>query len=338
MLLYKQEINDRQIGSWNYAFGVIAARETKLLKQDAIDRLFAARTLAEYDSLRVSMGYSGDDYRQAIELSKKEDYRLLSEIMPQGVYLELLLLANEYHNLKAMLKAQLLAEKSLEQSDLERISMGPYLTDPQKMLEFLQEKSNDLKVDLRTLVARVKENWLATYDVANLDNEITQAYWQELITKLAELDDEFLRNYFALQRDLINIEAVLRANQLNMKTEQLAKVLLPEGQIKHERLLNWLTEGVEVMATYLRHNGFKELAEVASEYGKPGTASLYASASDKLLLNFLREQSTTKAGPVRVLLYFLRREQERKNIELAHIAVANQLSEERIREIKREVV
>ena len=338
MHLYKQEIKDRKVGSWRYGLGVIASRENKLLSNEDVDRLYAAENKEEFDRLRTELGYGGDNFSEVLEAAQKSDIELLADLMPNSKFLQVLLLENDLHNLKATIKASLLADGPLNEADLERLYVAPYTVEPVAYLNQLKGESNDLPKDYRELISSADQIWHHTYNPADVDSIIDQFYWQRLDQALSELDNQFLQGFYRIKRDLSNLETLLRAYQLELGSQDFEKSLLPAGDLDDRDLANWLVEGKDNLLQKLEYSDYAPLKEVISNYGRAGSASAYQAASDNFLAQYIRHNLPSGAGPERILAYFFAREQERKNIELARIALVNKLDQTRISEIKREVV
>lgn len=338
MQLYRQEIKDRNVGSWRYGLGVIASRENKLLKTEDVDRLFAAESKAEFDRLRAEFGYGGDNLSQVLEAAKAEDIDLLASLMPDSRFLQILLLTNDLHNLKATVKASLLADRPLESEDLERLYTAPYTFELGDFLSQLKGEANDLSEDYRSLINSAGQVWHQSYDPAEIDAMVDRFYWQQMDLALRELNNNFLTEYYRAKRDLINLEVLLRAYRLESGVADLEKSLVPVGCLAIQDIINWFIAGKDSLINSIKFTPYSSFTDVIRNYGQPGSASAYQAAVDNHLAHYIRENVPNGAGPERILAYFFAREQERKNIELARITLVNKLDQTRIAEIKREVM
>ena len=89
-----------------YSAGRIRALEARLIRSAQMERLIEARSAEDIARLLTDCGYpAAADPETSLKLGLEETYRLIRAISPEPRFVDALLTARDFHNLKVMLKA-----------------------------------------------------------------------------------------------------------------------------------------------------------------------------------------------------------------------------------------
>jgi len=101
--------------SYAYATGRVRALENSLMNEISMFRLFEAKTLDAFSKVLSDSGYKiNDSIEKSINNDLISDYKIISSIMPDKIFIDSLLLENDYNNLKVILKL-LVPDKEYEE-------------------------------------------------------------------------------------------------------------------------------------------------------------------------------------------------------------------------------
>lgn len=325
-------------GSWGHASGRIWYREKKLLGRSGLDRLYAAFSEEEVKRLLIEHDYPQKERGRAmVEAEREEVYRLLEEISPQEAYRQVFLLPGDGQNLKAALKySQARGDKDPE--TFRSLMTRPSLLDHDLLWQFLVKGEGEeaLAEWASSLVGRALEAFRTSCDPADIDRSIDRDLHRMRADLALSLKDDWLVSYLAMERDLVNLEALLRARQRGSGPDLLKADLLPEGAIRQEDWLALAGEKEEKAKDFLAKGPYKGLARYFATYGDRRGPALYSRDRDRLLYAYLAGGVKTLSGPARVIAYVMARESEFKNIRLALAALVDGLDREAVRTLRRD--
>ena len=120
-----------------------------------------------------------------------------------------------------------------------------------------------------------------------------------------------------------------------MDESYLAGILLKGGTIESKRWRQMYHENSEEIAEFFKATPLNELADLAAEYGQPGSAARFGRMADRLLLKHLAQTRWILRGPEIPIAYVLTREIEIKNIRIALTCLRNGISPMQAREMMR---
>ncbi len=350
--LYKFDLSKQEAGSWLFAYGLLAAREKNLFDTAAMEQLFQAKDEAEILSLIRNRDFIGDTLDDAILHSEEEDLELMRYAIPDFELIRLLLLEKDFHNLRALLRVQLIAPQRIEFSEIRNLLSGPYSIEPEQILSAIIEQIKAVKEftdpevfepenvaasgilpGMEKAIVEAGEQYFVNYNIAEIDQIVDRYYWQEIFASLQRMKSNWLEEYFRIKIDYKNLELLLRCKSLSLTENDYALILIERGNIDQESWLKLYALSAEELEANLNHYSFGNLP--VKEYRELGEAAVFSAQSDARLIEKLKEAKYFPAGQERVAAYLLFRNMQRKSIKIAGACANNKFSAERRRKLVR---
>ncbi|HHT45651.1 MAG TPA: V-type ATPase subunit [Fastidiosipila sp.] len=324
------------IGSGRYAVGRIRSLEAKLMDRQALDRLLAAESPADVRQLMDEHGYADGDIEQALMIEQQKLYDLVYEISPDPVYLDLIRLEEDLHNLKVGLR-KLLVSPDEKLADYRHLYRETGLFNPEAL-------DRDLRADelsaypnwLQEAVRSAKDIYQETLDPARIDLTADKIVAFHQKTEAERLESEWLRRYFALIFDLKNAETLYRARRRDIGREVYEMSLLPDGMIARDKWLSLFEDEVADVPAYLATGPYQALSELVEYELQNKRQGNWSQAADLMIMEHLRETKRFLTGPEVPLGFLLSRRQEIRSIRLIEAAIRNGLPQERREKLVRQ--
>ena len=308
----------QKAGSWGHAAGRIWVREKTLLGRTGFDRLFSLSSVDEIKRLLLEHGYPQQDtVEEMLIWAREELYELLAEIAPDDRFRQLLLLDDDAYNLKIALKTVLSGEAPEEERFTKKLSRPSLISHELLWRHAIRaDKDAILPEWADYIMGRAREAFSSHYDFASIDRSVDYDI-AAMKAKLAEpLKEPWLSRYFAMTRDLKNLETLLRAKHRKTAETVYEESLLPGGLIEKKRWIECFDADDQHCIDGLCDTPYKPLSSYFVFYREKGGAAAFAKDRDNLLYAELERGSSMLSGAQRVMAYFMARECEYKNIRL----------------------
>jgi vacuolar-type H+-ATPase subunit C/Vma6 len=344
---------------YGYATGLIRAMEAKLIDRSDLAKIFETRQLDDVLRIMQDSGYEAGDGEQALNREYHYIYELLSRIMPDKGFCDALLLFNDCHNLKVVLKylsawwtkpeADEGKNADIPESDaglafqgLERMIRLPSLIEPSRLFRAVRDRQPDLIPKwLYDLALKASERYLQTYDIGRMDMLIDKSAWSQAFIIAKALSNSFFTGYLQLKSDFINLEILLRCRSLGTGSKYLEQALLQESSIPTRQLLAAYEMDPDEFSLWLKQHPMmikasaEMIAELAEGYSKTGVAARYNKLADEKIIEWLDQAGLILRGPEIPLSYILKREMEIKNLRIALTCLRNGIPPAQARELAR---
>lgn len=344
---------------YGFATGYIRALEAKLMDQSVLSRVFEARQSEDIVRIMQDAGYESGDAEQSLRKESHLIFELLQQIMPDQAFVEALLLFNDCHNLKVVLKYLSVwwvkpeqeagknygipeSDAGLAFQGMEKMIRLPSLVEPARLFRSVRDRRSDLIPEwLYRLALKASDRFLQTYDTGRMDMLIDGEAWRQSMDIAKGLNNKFFTGYLQLKIDLINLEILLRCRSLHTGGNYLGLALLADSSIPIKNLLAAYELETEAFVLWLRKHPLMEkmsedtILELAEGYGRTGTAAKYNRIADEIVLVWLDQARQVLRGPEIPLSYLLRRELEIKNLRIALTCLRNDISPAQARELAR---
>lgn len=332
-------VKDKKIGSWGYAAGRTRSLEVNLFGKAGLDRLFAAGSEQDLRLLMQEHHYPQEDFNKALREERAEAFKLLEQVAPEDGYRVALLLFADVHNLKFMLKENLKGDNQRSLNEMTYLLMLPSLIDPTRLYELISgvRDESDGPKWIIPLIAAGEEAYANSYEAASIDRTLDKIA-HKLAAKMAEqLDNKWFTRYFALERDMINLETLLRVSHRSVSETIYKESLLPSGLISEETWQSlYEAEDEEIIKT-LVGTPYENFADYLENYGESGLAANFVRDRDQILIDHIEKGRHVLSGPELTLSYVLAREYEIKNLRIVDAAIRNRLSRERRNALRRDL-
>lgn len=340
----------------NYAFatGRVKVLEGALLPSEKIAQLCdPATTRADFEAALNEGGYPAEaDPAERIRLGMLENDRLLKELAGRGILAEGLLAAQDYHNLKVLLKhlreiARRRKEPSAAVSEAYRggereldADIPSYLksliyfespTSPERLWEELKALllggPGAAASDLLKAAALEFAAWKSDYRPGMLELRLDAAAFAAMGALIARdprsSEAIYLRLYRELMADCVNLQSALRLKRMRAYGDQLADAWLPGGLVGREALHRAFDAGVRGLEEAFADTAAERLLPWAEGYVKGKTTLAFGRELAELQLDFARLGLGAGQGVPQVAGYFLARRLEARNLRVAWAGMSN---------------
>lgn len=364
----KPRIDESQYG---YATGRIRAMEVHLMDSARLSRVFEARSLDEIARVMQESGYPPAEPETSLALEASEVYQLAETLIPDRLFVEALLIFNDFHNLKVIekylatwwLQAGSKTELDYETDPLEKtesradfdtpqlpesasaanfssiasLMQRPSLVEPEKLFRSIRDRQTDLIPKwLYQAAVDAAMAVRARYDVAEIDQVLDRLVFSEAFDRAHQLGNTFFLDYLKIRADLTHLNVLLRVRRLRAGQRLLERTLIPEGFLSHKQILSWF----DLEPSDLEHEiSATRYASFAFYFGENGTltpADQFGKDADHLILDHLQKARFILRGPEIPLAYVIARLQEIKNIRIAQTLLRNKIPAAKGRDMMRD--
>ena len=347
--------------NYGYATGRIRALEAGLLSSADLSRVFDARQPEDISRVIQDKGYKSGDVEAALRDKMTETYEVMQQIIPDAAFVEALILFNDTHNLKVVLK-HLSAWwiKKVEDTDqqvnipesdgaltwhgLESAFRIPAIVEPEVLFRAIRDRNETVIPEwLWQLAEEGTAAWLRSYDTGSMDMVVDKGAWIRAMELTRMLNNQFFSGYMKLKQNLISLEILLRCRSLKTGREYLKQALPPVSSLTADEWMDaYEADSQDLLALVADKMNigkwFSDARSILETYGKPGTAAAYNRIADQILADWLRGAAYVLRGPEVPVSYLLRRELEIKNIRIALTCLRNGVSAAQARELARAAV
>lgn len=314
----------------------IKVLETRLLDKSKFDRMIECST--PWDAVKIlqeteyatHMSYvkKAEDYEYMLSLELSRLYKLLYELSPVKVLVDIMSIKYKYHNMKVLLKAKALNKDFHE------------LLIPIEVADFEQLKAaienNDYR-NLSTFMAEAAEQASVDYEInknpQNIDIILDRFLFSEMVSMSKEINSDFIKKFVQAQIDLINIKSVIRVKRQNKGREFLEPILIEGGAIDKSRLNALLLDSVESIPGRFAYSQYAEvLSSGIEEYRKDGSLNKLEILIDNFIMKLMKDAKYMSSGPEPLIAYIYAKENEIRLIRIIMVGKINKLSSDEIRE------
>ena len=317
-----------------FACAAMTCREKFLLSHEKIDRMLAGRSVP--DALRILRELDYDDrvenagmeYEKVLLSELEKTYKLVISMVPDETYFDVLLLPNDYHNVKVLLKAEFL---EINADDL-LIDAGTYPLDELKALVSGRNYS-DMSEEMAAGIQSVLETYGTTQDPQVVDLILDKACYRDMSFMARILKMDFINDYLTLKIDTVNLISFARARQMKSTREFFSKIFIEDGNVPEEVFLDCFSENTEKIAEKVAIYGLDSVAtEGFQMLEKTGRFTVLEKLCDDLLLSFVETAKQITSGVEPLYAYLLAKESEIKTVRIILAGLFEGLPTEQIRE------
>lgn len=328
-----------------YAVGKIRALETRLLDKSRFDSLIAARDAEEALRALSDTDYGpflselkgARDFEVALNEELKSVLHLVSDLSRDPELTDIFRLRYDFHNLKVLLKIKYLSDRSPITDHLPLMDAG--LIEPGKIRKIIEgEDYKELPEELRTAAEKAIKSFEETHDAQRIDIILDREMYGLFSQRTRDNGHPFLREYFQIDLDLINVKNFLRVKELRLGKSFFEEVFLEGGELKKSLFLKSYEESMNNFSSLLSFTPYGMLVSEGIEHWQENRSwSELERLSDNYLLSFLRRARYVVFGLEPVIAYLLARENEIKMIRMVMVGKLNGLPTDLIRGRLREI-
>ena len=319
----------------------IRVYETKLLDKSKLDRMIDSNSAdealkvlqeTEYGNLMSNIKRA-DDYEVILSEELKRLFKIMYDISPVKVLVDLMSTKYDYQNIKVILKGMFLKE------DLSYLLI-PVGTLESSRLKYLIENMqlSELSTIMREATEEAMSNFENTNDPQMVDIILDKYMFKTLIHIKNEIKDTFVDKYVTALIDSTNLKTLLRVKKQNKDREFLTSVIIEGGTIDKDKLLGMLNDDVQNISTKLIFSNYAELVKSGIEYySKTSSVSLLEKLADNFIMNIMKNAKIIPFGVEPLVAYIYAKETEIKIIRIIMVGKLNNISAEVVRERLRDI-
>ena len=283
----------------------IRAMENRLLTPERMNRMIEARDDGEAMKVLAECGYGeGGSLESVLAQARADTLTDIARSVPDQRLVELFQLKYDYHNAKAIVKAQAMNVPA------ERLLLPGGRYDANDLLEGWQrEELRGCSEAFRRAMAEAKTVLAETHDPQQADLLLDRACYREMADLADVLGSLFLQGYVRLTVDVANLRTAVRVHRMGKEGDFLRRVLLPGGSVSEQILASARSEG---LADVFRTGPLAQAAELGAKLAQPGGGSLTAfeKACDDAVTTYLTGARMVAFGEEPVVGYLYAKEAE----------------------------
>ena len=236
---------------------MLRAREPRLLNLEKAGRMLDAASVEDAAKLLTDCGYpdmsqmSASEVEETLAQRRGEIFKEMQDLSPDKELVDLFKLKYDYHNAKAILKAEAVG------TDCKHLLSDAGRIPGSQLLElYNEEKYSRMPEKLAAAMAEAKAVLARTSNPQLADFVLDKAYFGEIRDVADAVGGDFLKGYAQIQVDAANLKSAVRTLRMGKNQDFLAEVLVPGGSL-------WVR--VDADAVHLTAEGHLRLAEAVAE-------------------------------------------------------------------------
>ena len=285
---------------------MLRAREPKMLSRDKAERMLDAPSYGECAKLLTDCGYedmsqcSASEIDRALSRTRSEIFRELSLQAPAKDLVDLFRVKYDYHNAKAMLKAEATGSEPLP------VMSSSGRVPPEALLSaYREDRLHELPAPLAKAIAEGRELLARTANPQLADFAMDRAYFEELRALSAEKGD-FVKGYVSILADSTNLKSAVRTARLGKNADFLRLALVPGGKVDADRF----TAAGDALPVLFNGSALAEAASLGAAAAEGGSMTAFERACDNAVMTYLRGAKLVSFGEEAVLAYLAAVENE----------------------------
>ena len=335
---------NRPATQYGYAVARLRALENRLLDETTYQRMIdcdaldsAVKVLGETPYSAWLMEHKSAGFDKAIEAALLASYTEVESFVPESEIVSLLRLLYDVHNVKTLLKGQILAERGGKRRLDLLTPLGNVDTDT-LTLAVEGEDYTGLPFGLDKAIPAAVELWQKEQDVLALEKFLDGYYFKALLKTAEDLAMPEVVKWVKARIDGENLKTLLRLSRIPETRAQTATFLHSGGTLSPTTLAPLVMEGPENWGRLLSYAGISKLLTAFSE---DGDFSSMLVQFEKNLDNYATEMISparySTFEPANVVRYLWLKEIEAKNLRIVLVSVANGVEKDAIRGLLRDV-
>lgn len=286
--------------SYASAVAAVKAMESSLLTLSDIEQLISARSNQEAEAILASKGGAGG--RETLS----DVWEMLCSYAPDSPELKILLYRNDFHNLKAVLKAV-----------ISNRDPGQYYVSPSNVpLEDIKAAINTKEYDvlpgyMRETAAAAYELLTRTLDGQLSDSLIDTAALNAMQKSAEDCGSEFMRRYAELTTVCADIKTAYRCSLMEKQRQFVETAICGSAELDRESLVRAAVGGTEQLFSFLDSTQYSDAAALLRE-----SAAKYEKWCDDVIMELAGSARLKAFGTEPLAAYYIAKETEIKDIRI----------------------
>ena len=274
---------------------MLRARSSQFLNEETLERMLSFGNFEEAARVLSEMGWpdmSGMDRAgvdEALSKRREDIFAEVAKICPDKELVDLLRMRYDYHNAKALIKAQAVghdADSLLSNAGrvkLERLKEAFNTED----FRFLPDTLGKALKEARDVLARTSNPQMA-------DFVLDKANHEEIKRIAKKLDNKYVNGYVNLSAQGSNLKAIVRCIRMGKSEEFLASVLFKDRYL--ERFVSEYCNSPDSIPLIFAITEYKDAAVLGAEAAKGGRLTEFERACDNVMMKYLRNARMSGFG------------------------------------------
>ena len=295
----------------------VKALETGLLTAERMEQILDAKSGEDAGKLLQEWGYPQLDPRRpeamdaALSAVREATLADLAEGTPDARYIDLFKVKYDYHNVKALLKAEAVGTAP----DRMLMDMGRVST--AELAEAVRSRELDgLPETLAAAVAEAREVLDTTRDPQLSDIVLDRWCYRDMAALAEETGSAFLRGYVAVQVDAVNLRTAVRTLRMGKGADFLLGALLEGGDLAPDAVAKAASSGAAGLRELYGATRFRDAAEAGAEALKGGPLTAFEKLCDDAVGDYLAGAQSVPFGEAPLVSYLAARETEYTNLRI----------------------
>lgn len=299
------------------------SKENNLMSEERLHRIRESKTVGDAMRVLAEMNYAGgmsvegEDFYPLLKEEERLATAFVLEAAPKGIGFECFFMRNDYHNAKALLKAQYGAIDDLSEMFMPdgNLSLG-------ELKRRMEERKLDCDPFMREAVEKIDRLFAEGKGTPRaIDVELDKAMYRNIKSRMPSCDG-CIRKYFEAQADLINIEIYLRCRRIP-NGNALFRESFVEGGTLNLKAFEDCKEEKEKVAAMVASAGYKAFWDKAEE-----SLTVYETARDDFLLKIISKDKADMFSVAPILGYYLAKINEVRILRVILVSLKNGVSPE----------
>ncbi|MDE5582557.1 MAG: V-type ATPase subunit [Ruminococcus sp.] len=296
------------------AVGAVKAMENFLLSNSDMEQLINADTQADFDMILSA--------KSTENKTLSDVWDMLKSYVGDSRELEILLYRNDFHNLKAVLKA-MISNRSPENYFIE-----PSNVTPETLEEAFRTKNADILPDyMRETAEQAYELLTKTLDGQLADSFIDTSALTAMQNSAGKYGGDFMRKYVDLITVYADIKTAYRCSKMNKQRAFLETAVCGSSELDKKSLIRAILSGTDGLLSFLEHTPYAEAVGLLKE--SPAKFEKYCDDAVTELAESTRMQAF---GAEPLIAYYIAKEAEIKNVRIISVCRESGAGKETITE------
>lgn len=295
----------------------IKAMESGLLTRERMEQILDARSDEEVAKILQDCGYPELDAADpeamdaALAAAREATLSDLADGAPDPRYIDIFKLKYDYHNIKAILKAEAMdTDPAGMLMDMGRVSAA-------ELKEALRSGELDgLPPLLASAAAEAREVLQTTRDPQLCDIVLDRWCYRDMDAAAEATGSAFLRGYVQVQIDAANLRTLVRTLRMGKNEEFLRGVLFEGGEIPPDALLSVSAARGGGLAELYAPTRFQAAAEAGVQALQGGPLTEFEKKCDDVVGEYLSGALFVPFGEAPLVGYLAARETEYTNLRI----------------------
>ena len=294
-----------------YAVANVRAKEPELLTKSFIEQLIDTPTFTDAKKIMVDKGFTGfeksTDVSDVLADYMIEVWNFLTNVAPDKEVLDFLVVKNDFHNLKAIIKGH------ISGNDGRKYCIKPSVLDVDFLYNSIIQKEFD---NLPKWISGVSKE---AYDLltSTMDGQIFDMYVDvaslKAMINFSKSTECFLAiDYSELFVALANIKIAVRLSGTTKGNAFLENAFCPCETLSVDELKKAVLKGKDDIITYINSTKYSVLSESILK-----SVADFERECDNMLIKRLDDVRFVNMGPEPLICYYLAKEAEWKMLRIA---------------------